>query len=310
MVKIDRHAFTLIELLVVIAIIAVLLALLLPAVQRVRDAAARSQCSNNLKQLAVAVNNYAFTNDGKLPPLTSADTGAGSYNGTILLTLMPFVEQQGLYNQRLATPANTFIGPPATPIPVKTYYCPSDFSVSGGVNDQGFAAASYGANYQLFGTVVQNTAFTPQYRLDTIPDGTSNTVAFAEHISTGYTSGGRALLVWDAWSTTGTCYYTTSFGDANHGPWIGVDAAMPQLSGWCTEGDYLNGAGPYYWYSIQVGVKSDASNHRCSTSSAHPSVFQVALADGSVRVVNGNITQATWIDALTPGDGHVLGSDW
>ncbi len=305
----NREGFTLIELLVVIAIIAVLIGLLLPAVQKVREAAARMSCSNNLKQLSLAAQNYASTFDGRLPPLVSAQ---GTYNGTILFTLLPYVEQTALFDQRVAAnPANTFLGPNngGTPVPIKTYYCPSDYTASGGMNSYNYAAASYGGNYQLFGTVVQNTGFTPKYKLGNIPDGTSNTVAFAEHMSVGFVSGGPCLNDWDAWSTT-SGYFYGSFGDANHGPWVAVNAGLPQISNWCTIGDTLSGAGPYYWYSIQISPSPAQKNHRCSTSSGHTSVVLASLADGSVRSVSGSITQATWVAALAPDDGQVLGSDW
>ena len=299
-----RRAFTLIELLVVIAIIAVLIGLLLPAVQKVREAAARMKCQNNLKQIALASHNYHDTNQ-RLPDLSSSLAGAG-YNGTILLTLLPYVEQQALHTQRLSSPGNTFTLPP---LPVKTYYCPSDFTAaSNGVNSFGYAAASYGGNYQLFGTVNRNGGFGPQYNLGSIPDGTSNTVAFAEKISESYVSGGPCLNVWDAWSTASQCFYK-NYGDANHGPWIGVNAVMPQLSYWCTRGDSVGTGGPYYWYSIQPGVGDAKNCHRCSVSSGHQ-VVQIALADGSVRSISGGTTAATWVNALTPADGNVLGSDW
>ena len=309
----SRRGFTLIELLVVIAIIAVLIGLLLPAVQKVREAAARMSCSNNLKQLGLAAQNYASANSDRLPPLTSSMTSAqGTYNGTILLTLLPYVEQTALFSQRVAAaPGNTFVGPnnSGTPVAVKTYYCPSDTTVNNGVNTYNYAAASYGGNYQLFGSVIQNTAFTPKYTIGNIPDGTSNTVAFAEHLSTGFVSGGPCLNVWDAWSTTNSCFYTNG-GDANHGPWIGVNANMPAISYWCTRGDTLNGAGPYYWYSIQINPGKAEKCHRCSTSSGHSTSVQAALADGSVRSVSGSISQTTWILALTPDDGQPMGSNW
>ena len=138
-----RLGFTLIELLVVIAIIAILIGLLLPAVQKVREAAARLSCSNNLKQLGLAAQNYASSNTDQLPPLVSAQ---GTYNGTILFTLLPYVEQQALYSQRIAAnPANTYSGAN----PVKTYYCPSDFTVSNGINTFQTAAASYGGELSV-----------------------------------------------------------------------------------------------------------------------------------------------------------------
>jgi prepilin-type N-terminal cleavage/methylation domain-containing protein len=101
-----RQGFTLIELLVVIAIIAVLMGLLVPAVQKVREAAARIQCANNLRQIGLAVHNYAGTNNGELPPVnfyrvvnpTTGNAAAGSAHYAIL----PYLEQDPLFNQYTA----------------------------------------------------------------------------------------------------------------------------------------------------------------------------------------------------------------
>jgi len=139
----DRPAFTLIELLVVIAIIAILIGLLLPAVQKVREAAARTQCSNNLKQLALAAQNYESAN-GKFPPglagINYVDQGttpdwntSGSLVGC-LAYLLPYVEQQNVYSQLVvnwdpnaAAPAwflNAANNAPAR-TRIKTFECPS-----------------------------------------------------------------------------------------------------------------------------------------------------------------------------------------
>src|SRR5208282_3766952 len=101
------RGFTLIELLVVIAIIAILIGLLLPAVQKVREAAARAQCQNNLNQMVLATHNCSDTNQGKMPPglggyptvatMPGAGRGTGSYGG-LFFYLLPYIEQQNMYN--------------------------------------------------------------------------------------------------------------------------------------------------------------------------------------------------------------------
>src|SRR5262245_31358923 len=123
-----RRGFTLIELLVVIAIIAVLIGLLLPAVQKVREAAARMKCSNNLKQLGLAVHNFASANDGSMPYSWYPNGQNGTWTmaaGSVFYALLPYIEQDNLYRGTAGnTPQQNFANAASTVVP--GFICPSD----------------------------------------------------------------------------------------------------------------------------------------------------------------------------------------
>jgi prepilin-type N-terminal cleavage/methylation domain-containing protein/prepilin-type processing-associated H-X9-DG protein len=303
-----RHAFTLIELLVVIAIIAVLIGLLLPAVQKVREAAARMKCQNNMKQMGIALHAYHDSN-GSFPEGISYTSPY--YYWSWMAQMMPFYEQDNLWRKAddwargrttstayyywpwggfwitPQTPAN-----PALGVVVKTLICPSDnrqdFTLPGsqwgGVGDVAFTgyvgiAGSAEGNEAYNGGKSDGILYwRSKTRFADITDGTSNTLMVGER------------------PPSKDLYYGWWFAGAG---WDGSGV-----------GDVVMGARTYGYASslgcssIYVGLRTGSLQNACDQShfwSIHPNGANFLLGDGSVRFVN--VSNDTVLPALASRNG-------
>jgi prepilin-type N-terminal cleavage/methylation domain-containing protein len=273
-----RRAFTLVELLVVIAIIGVLIALLLPAVQAAREAARRTQCTNNPKQLGLACHNYHDTFKVFPPQMMNVDASNDRRWGWGAVTL-PFVEQTALYellkpDGGKQIPAASTLISGATPLRTRlaTHLCPSDntgvhtnqfhpsVAASSNANDW-YSKSNYVCNQQImryragFGGAC--------FRMAEVTDGTTNTLLLGE----------RRLLIPLARRYPGSIVWGTAQGTG--------DSA-----------NVFHAAHPINTASKNADFDADANDtqrYRFGVSSAHPSGAVFAMTDGSVRLISDNI---------------------
>jgi prepilin-type N-terminal cleavage/methylation domain-containing protein len=333
-----RRAFTLIELLVVIAIIGILIALLLPAVQKVREAAARMQCSNNLKQIGLAVHNFADSNqhvpnawlwqwNGHGADGTEFGPNYPNRDVTMLWHLiLPYLEQNALY--LLGTNADPKVAgwgirlwcsrPPVGGVQVKTYVCPSDdgpTTTTGwgwAFNDQTMpetepALSNYAANVMVFDPSNNRTLE------NSMPDGLSNTVIIGHRLrwcDASVVWGGEGQGAYTGWALhpfqTGNARDSGVFGMPTYNALWGRNVTRQNEWG-------VPAARMDFWESSTVPFYTNPVRGYCQPhvpTSPHSGVMVCGLGDGSVRTVSSSVTGTTWRNACIPDDGHVLGSDW
>ncbi|HEY2412950.1 MAG TPA: DUF1559 domain-containing protein, partial [Pirellulaceae bacterium] len=307
-----RGGFTLVELLVVIAIIGVLVALLLPAVQSAREAARRTQCSNNMKQMVLASHN-AHDTFGYLPNWGYAwPKGSTTLKqASAFWALLPYIEQQALFNSLPTNQTSSaYFNPSTLPITVSAYICRSDGS---GILKTGQGAGWNLNSYNANGQVLFSGSQYPRAAMCT--DGTSNTVLLVEHLALcGGRAGGNNATngrsVWPAVNlTTGdSIVYWTGAATTN---------SFPGFPGFGTQYPTSMIPNPANgnvksWKAPQAAPITGplGTCDPTTASGGHPSVVVTGICDGSIRNVSANISLLTWNAVLTADKGDTIGSDF
>jgi len=300
-----KRGFTLIELLVVIAIIAILIALLLPAVQQAREAARRSQCRNNLKQLGLALHNYIDTTGGVIPrgvnhydaTACCCETDNGNYAHTIHTMLLPYMDQAPLYNSINFTvdPQNS-VNHEARRTKVPAYMCASAIVVDDANYAQhNYPTASANHGYGLCGKHGSDTTngifasrwgiiddvtkelYASQMRLRNVVDGTSNTITFSE-----FAKGQDYILPVSYKNLMGRSWYDPAVNFGN----IGFSTRTISTPN-----------NPKATYSTTTNFGT--------VGSAHVGGVHCAFMDGAVRFISNNIDGRQWQALCTPMGGEV-----
>ncbi len=299
-----NHGFTLVELLVVIAIIGVLVALLLPAVQAAREAARRTQCESNMKQLGLAIANFADANGGNLPPTNFYRLMGGfPVEGSGFYAMMPFYEEQNLFEIYTQNrPDGGYLGIQYVPLAVQT--CSSDPTQSNGlaIIDGKTATGNYSLNTVVFGAggSFNVEGQSSPFKYGRIPDGTSKTIALTE-------CGGSFPSFPNIDPQSGTNESIMSWPYPCYPNTLGCYWPTPdELPGQPNFIPYSSTAG----YPLpQIGTTAMLSNPNYCQS-FHPGAMNLAMMDGSVRAIGDDISQLNWNYALDPSDSQLLDGNW
>ncbi len=334
--------FTLIELLVVIAIIAVLFALLLPAVQSAREAARRAQCVNNLKQIGIAMHNY-HTAFGSFPPGSSLgpyDTMGNTYawnDWSAQALLLGYIEQGAIYN------ATNFSVPPVASfndamantvllVRINSFLCPSDGKAGKSYINSYYASMGTSIGYTTQSRSSGLFAMVTGHGIQDVTDGTSNTIAFSERLvgdpNLPHRTRGNGLVdvpggsLWESLDVqTDFNGIMLTFQACNAAYESPTNNSAYQSSGqywaWGCPGMTLfsvvvpPSSTQYPWGSCRSGCGGCGTDnsHIINASSNHPGGCNVLLADGSVRFVKSSTSLNSWWALGTISGGEILSSD-
>ena len=291
-IRISRSAFTLVELLVVIAIIGILIGMLLPAVQQVRDAARRADSMNRLRQAALATHGFESAMMQFPPSITTVSNMNGKryQRGSCFLQILPFVEQQNLLD--LTSASSDYYG--VYRLPLGFFNNPLDGSGgnSGIYNDPAwgpYGVIGYGANYLALGWVRSGNRVNT-LNMGNMYDGTSNTIFYAERYS--------GMLNADGMTNVDAVYYNIwAYGEEFWYQWNPIFAAYPE-----------NSANPVLAHRFQVAPTEGFASATVNPLRAHStrsSGILTAYGDGSTHMINAGVDDEIWYAALTPDQGEV-----
>jgi prepilin-type N-terminal cleavage/methylation domain-containing protein len=297
-------AFTLIELLVVIAIIGILIALLLPAVQKVREAANRAKCGNNMRQIGIGLHHF-HDNRGKLPgawfPDKFSKYGQNSNikdRGPFLFFLLPYVEQSTVWESSDSN--NTgHLASNVKAVEVPVYLCPSDAArLDPTQHEYGYASTNYAGNLMVLDPAIHKSLTAA------MTDGTSNTVVLVERyrVCNGDFLQSPDTEVQPAWANIPPTPESSRTYDVN-------------VFGWKEYGLVNDKSITLYPNFSDAGrtfqVKPSAAECDAKiVQSPHSGAMQTLLGDGSIKSITSAISLNTWLAACNPRDNIPLGNDW
>ncbi|GEM_PF-143599 len=331
-----RPAFTLMELVVVLAILGILMALLIPAIQMVRAAAARTECANKLRQIALAC--HSFHDDHKrMPPafgfFPKTDIFSGGNGlGNLFFHLLPYIQQEGLYEKSRYQPAGKpkqdyffYTANNVHQQQVPLFNCPSDPTLMPGVNPKtNYAPSSYAANYLVFGNVwpagsktgtgpgnaggqspfsnknAQGRPVMPA----TFQDGMSNTLLFAEKYGSAFiTAEANQGPGKDGRAHLGGCHWAYFQADC-HNPFFAYYDPIPKKNPFTDpnavgSGQWAGGSGQASGITFQIQPSPNGGSNPCMPATGH-NAMNAAMADGTVRSLAAGMDRRIWWALVTP----------